>query len=123
MKFTLDQSRDVNVVVAFEPGRLKVRDLTVEGSVIISASQIIADWAASSSDDLSATDLDAALALEPEILLLGTGPRLTFPAPDVHAYVTGRGVGFEVMDTAAACRTYNVLVYEERSVVAALFLS
>ena len=64
----------------------------------------------------------AHLALGPEILVLGTGARHVFPPPATHTHVLSRGVGFEVMDTAAACRTYNVLVQERRRVVAALIL-
>jgi uncharacterized protein len=53
---------------------------------------------------------------------LGTGPTQRFPAAGVRSAVTGRGVGFEVMDLGAACRTFNILVQEERKVAAALFL-
>jgi uncharacterized protein len=63
-----------------------------------------------------------ALAMSPEILILGTGERLQFPASALYAELAGRGIGLEVMDTAAACRTYNVLVNEDRPVVAALIL-
>jgi uncharacterized protein len=56
------------------------------------------------------------------VLLLGTGRRLTFPSPALFAAVTGAGIGFEVMDTAAACRTFNILLAEDRGVVAALVI-
>jgi uncharacterized protein len=60
------------------------------------------------------------LVLAPDLVVLGTGERLRFPPHGVRAQVTALGVGFEIMDTAAACRTYNVLVLEGRKVVAAL---
>ena len=64
----------------------------------------------------------SALALQPEILLIGTGRRLVFPAHSLYAELFRKGIGLEVMDTTAACRTYNILLSEGREVVAALFM-
>ena len=122
MKFTLESAGDVNIVTAFEPGRIRIRDRDMSASLIVSATEIIADWPVSSSSELTVELLDSALSLEPEILLLGTGTRHTFPSPALHSHVLSRGVGFEVMDTAAACRTYNVLIQEQRRAVAALIV-
>jgi len=61
-------------------------------------------------------------ALQPEIVVLGSGPRQRFPEPRLLAAIMTRGIGCEVMDTGAACRTYNVLVSEGRRAVAALLL-
>jgi uncharacterized protein len=59
--------------------------------------------------------------MTPEVVLLGTGVRLYIPEIDITAYFNSRGVGFEVMDTGAACRAFNVLIAEDRRVVAVLF--
>jgi uncharacterized protein len=72
--------------------------------------------------DISLQSLQPALDLEPEILLLGTGARTMFPEPALLAELSRRRIGFEAMDTAAACRTYNVLAHEDRAVVAALLI-
>jgi uncharacterized protein len=73
-------------------------------------------------EDLEVEHLQAVLALEPQIILLGTGERQVFPAPAIAAAVQAAGIGLEVMDTRAACRTYNVLVQEGRRVAAALIV-
>ena len=73
-------------------------------------------------DELSEADLDAVFALQPEIVVLGSGARQRFPDTRLLAVILARGIGCEVMDTGAACRTYNVLVSESRRAVAALFL-
>jgi uncharacterized protein len=59
---------------------------------------------------------------EPEVILVGTGDRIRFPHPEVYAHVISQGVGIEFMDTGAACRTYNVLLSEDRRVIAAIII-
>jgi uncharacterized protein len=78
-------------------------------------------WAVDSPAALSVEDLERAVELRPEILLIGTGPRLVMPANNLMQRLGTQGIGVEIMDTPAACRTYNVLVHEQRRVVAALF--
>jgi uncharacterized protein len=73
-------------------------------------------------DDLIGLGLARTLALEPELVLLGTGARQIFPAPSFGAQFLRAGIGFEVMDTSAACRTFNVLVGEQRRVAAMLLV-
>jgi uncharacterized protein len=68
------------------------------------------------------TDIAPVLELEPEILLLGSGRQLVFPRQEIYGQVLGRNIGLEVMDTAAACRTFNILAAEGRRVAAALIL-
>ena len=79
-------------------------------------------WSAPEPAALTLDDLAPALALQPEILLLGTGNRLVFPDGQIHARILALGIGFEVMDSGAACRTYNILMSEQRRVVAALLM-
>jgi uncharacterized protein len=74
-------------------------------------------------DELTAADLEPVLALQPEVLLLGSGVRQVFPPHELLARLYAARVGFEVMDTGAACRTYNVLVGEGREVAAALLIT
>ena len=71
-------------------------------------------------EDVDLARLEVALALAPDVIVLGTGERLRFPAPGLRGKIQARGVGLEIMDTAAACRTYNVLALEGRNVLAAL---
>ena len=78
------------------------------------------DWPVTRFADLRAEDFAFLRDLQAEIVLLGTGPRQRFPHPRLTAALANAGVGLEVMDVQAACRTYNILVAEERKVAAAL---
>ncbi|HET7921877.1 MAG TPA: Mth938-like domain-containing protein [Gammaproteobacteria bacterium] len=123
MKFSKDRaSADVNVIRAYAPGRINVNDTLISRSFILSPGQLIEDWAPQAPDDITLEHLQAALALKPEILVIGTGTALQFPAASLTAEIQRRGIGLEVLDTAAACRTYNVLVSENRNVVAVLLM-
>jgi uncharacterized protein len=93
---------------------------TIAGSFILSPRHLIRDWAPASIEELLAEHLRAMLELQPELILLGTGPRLQFPDSGLLAEVYRQQVGVEIMDTAAACRTYNILMTEGRFVVAGL---
>ena len=73
-------------------------------------------------ESLLAIDAARIMALDPEVLLLGTGTQHAFPPAQFSARFLSRGVGFEAMNTGAACRTYNVLVGEQRRVVAMLLI-
>ena len=120
MKFTLESNAAVNLITAYGNGEICLRERTLRGSVIVAPTEVIEDWAVSSIEDLVMSALEPVLALAPDLIVLGTGNRLRFPPHGLRSQVTARGIGFEVMDTAAACRTYNVLVLEGRKVVAAL---
>ena len=92
------------------------------GGLIVTPEQIL-PWSAASFDALTEADLAACLELNPEILLLGTGPKQRFPHPRLTRALMEKRIGVEAMDLQAACRTYNILMAEERRVVAALLFS
>ena len=79
-------------------------------------------WAPAAVEQLSAEHFEQVLALRPELVIFGSGPRIRFISPALIRSLIERGIGVETMDTAAACRTYNVLVAEGRSAVAALLV-
>jgi len=79
-------------------------------------------WPVSAFAALAEAHFAALAALGPEVVLLGTGGRLRFPHPRLSAPLARAGIGLEVMDVQAACRTYNILMAEERRVLAALIL-
>lgn len=91
-------------------------------SFIITADAIIDDWPATSANTLRAEDMAPILALQPDVVLLGTGKKQVFPAAEVMAACLGRGIGIEPMDNAAAARTHTILTGEDRHVVAAFIL-
>jgi uncharacterized protein len=122
MRFAPDSTSGINLIRAYGNGELRVNENIYRGAVILSAATVIADANIHNLDQLVAMDLSRTLALEPELVLLGTGARQVFPAPSFGAQFLRVGIGFEVMDTSAACRTYNVLVGEQRRVAALLLL-
>ena len=123
MKFTLEATSRVNLIRGYSAQEIRIGEQRLQASCIVSADSVIAEWAPRSFADLAPEHLEAILALKPELVLLGTGLSQRFPPPTIRSAFTARGVGLEVMDLGAACRTFNVLVQEERQVAAALFLS
>ena len=101
----------------------KVNDRVLETSFILAPNELIEGWQAGASADLVPDDLAPLLALNPELVLLGTGDRQAFPSAAVMAACLTRGIGIEVMTNAAAARTFNVLAGEGRRVVAGFLLA
>ena len=120
MKFMQEVRPAANVVTGFSPEAVTVGAQRLSGPLAVSAEQLLHPWSAAPLAELTLAHFAPVLAWQPEILLLGTGERQRFPAPALIAALLGRRVGLEVMDSRAACRTYNVLVGESRAVVLAL---
>jgi uncharacterized protein len=119
-----DRARAVpgsNAFTGYGPGYIEVNGTRHTSSVVVSAERVEA-WTARSVRDLARADFAALVDLAPEILLLGTGATFTFPEPAALADLHAARIGVEVMDTQAACRTYNILLGEGRNVVAALIV-
>lgn len=87
---------------------------------IISGEQIIPHWDVKTAEDICEASLEAIFDLQPEVVIIGTGEAQVFLPPATQVHFFRRGLGFEVMTTDAACRTFNVLASEGRNVVAAL---
>jgi len=121
MKISLDNGTADYRITAYEPGSIRINEEMIESAVIISATGYRL-WQADTVESLTEALLITALEEKPDILLLGTGERQQFPAPSLMKPIAESGTGLEVMDTAAACRTYNILMAEDRHVVAALLL-
>ena len=123
MKFNLDRPATAHIVRSYAPGLIRIGDRDIAASVIVTASTLIEPWRPRRMMDLAAADLEPVLALRPEVLLLGSGARQVFPPHELLARLHAARIGVEVMDTGAACRTYNVLVGEGRAVAAALIIA
>ncbi len=102
---------------------MQVGEQWIHSHLIISAQNLLIDWNVSDPNSLTLADLELAISFEPELIILGTGNSVCIPNLDLMAEAANQGIGLEIMDTPAACRTYNVLVHENRAVVAALFLA
>jgi uncharacterized protein len=132
MKITLEQFGGIYTLHSYSDETIIIRPpnatpgdedklLRLKGSCLLSAQLLTDDWPPQQLTELSAEHLQAVRKLNPEVLLLGSGNKMRFPSREQMAALVRLGIGYEVMDTAAACRTYNVLVSEGRKVVAALF--
>jgi uncharacterized protein len=105
------------------PGSVVVMDRVLTRSFLLAPGRLVEDWPAVSAAQLDEAALAPILALEPELVLLGTGERQVFPPREWQVALLGRRIGLEVMANAAACRTYNLLAGEGRRVVAAMLLA
>jgi uncharacterized protein len=120
----------INTFSGYGEGYVMVNGQRLEHSVIVLPERMVEDWEATVFEALTSAQLESLLTLAQEdrleVVLLGTGNRLRFPPADMLRPVAGRfaaaGIGFEFMDVHAACRTYNILVAEERKVAAALLI-
>ena len=109
------------IIESYGNGGFRVSGETFRGSTLV-LPEWSAPWPPASIDELDLASLEAVLAAEPpvEVLLIGCGRAMAFIDPDLCAAARARGVALEPMDTGAACRTYNVLMAEDRRVAAAL---
>jgi uncharacterized protein len=120
MKIQLEAGAGRNIIRSYATGHITVNQERFDGSLIVTPHQIVTDWRPRSFTDLTAADFDIIVAMNPEVVLLGTGRRLQFPVSALTRGLAAVQLGLEVMDTGAACRTYNILMSEGRNVVAAL---
>jgi uncharacterized protein len=122
MRFTQDPSSVRNLIRSYAPGEIKINDQIFHHPLIVAPTSIAPGPAVSDAGELTAAHTADIVALAPELVLVGTGPRQVFPAAEFGAQFLRAGIGFEVMDTGAACRTFNVLAAEQRRVVALLLV-
>jgi uncharacterized protein len=120
LKFHLESATALNMFTGYGDGYVMVNGQRVERSVVVLPDRILPDWPATTFEELAAEHFSVLADLGLEIVLLGTGKRLRFPPPEVLRPLIRTGLGVEVMDIQAACRTYNILVAEARKVAAAL---
>ncbi len=122
MRFSFDSDLNHYSITGYGLDWVRVNSQEFRRSLIISPEQLVSDWPPQTFGDLVEAHFEMIARLEPEIVLLGTGSRQRFPRPPLLRTLLTRGVGVEIMDTAAACRTYNVIMLEGRRVAAALLL-
>ncbi|HLD14168.1 MAG TPA: Mth938-like domain-containing protein [Burkholderiales bacterium] len=111
-----------NFIHAYGPGQVTINQQVHRRSLLVTSGQLITDWPPQSFGELLAQHFEQIRALNPEVVVLGTGARLQFPrTADTRALIQAN-IGLEVMDTGAACRTYNILMQDGRRVAAALLM-
>lgn len=122
MKLHLQSVGTQCTFTGYGAGFVMVNGQRYSKSVIVTADAVRTDWDAPSFDALTSAHFERLAALGSEIVLFGSGARCRFPSAALIQFVRGAGVGFEVMDTQAACRTYNILLAEDRKVAAAVLI-
>ncbi len=122
MDLSLDHSEGHLLVRRVGGHTVTLIDRELAASFLLAPDQVVENWPVDSASMLEAGHVDALLALQPELVILGTGERQAFPAAAFMAGFLRKGIGIEVMDNAAAARTYNLLASEGRRVVAGFIL-
>ncbi len=122
MKLHASAPSALNTFSGYGDGFVAINGQRHEANIVVMPEQLL-PWGAASFDALTETDFDLFLGLDLEILLLGTGPKQRFPHPRLTKALAAKRIGVEVMDLQAACRTYNILMAEERRVAAALLFT
>lgn len=110
-------------ITAYSSDSVTINAVTYHDSLVLSASEIHSPWAVSSLDQIDVDSFAAVIRLNPEVVLLGTGEKQCFPDAKIFALFGEQGIGLEVMDNGALCRTFNILAAEDRVVVAAILLA
>ena len=122
MQFNLENGGGGNLIQRHENGAVTIGGQRYEKSLIVFPDKIVSDWPVDSLESLRMDNLKSIISAKPEVFLLGTGKTQIFPSMELMAELARNKRSVDVMDTAAACRTYNVLVSEFRQVVVALIL-
>jgi uncharacterized protein len=122
MNLEPDTSSSKYAVRGYDHAGVLINDRRFESSLILTPVLLKEHWPPQSIDELRLEHLKALIELSPEIVLLGTGAQLHFPDPEINGVFINAGIGFEVMNTAAACRSFMILASEARNVAAALII-
>ena len=122
MKLQSDLHSGANTITGYGDGYVEINQIPYAHAVLLSSDGAISAWPVESFDNLEASDFDQMIALKPELILIGTGSRQRFPKPELLKSLISAKIGFEIMDSQAACRTYNILVGEGRQVLLALIV-
>jgi uncharacterized protein len=121
MKFQLETAPGRNVFTGYGEGYVAINRERHECGLIVGGDRLLFDWPARW-EDLNAGHFEFLRTLQPEIVLLGTGPTQKFPHPALPRCLYEARIGLEIMTTDAACRTYNILVAEGRNAFAAIWM-
>ena len=120
VELSREQPGDKIYVRAVDVNGITIADNTYHSPLILSPNSIYTNWTVNAADGISEETLRPVFEFEPEVVIIGTGKVQHFLDPEIMMLFHHEGIGIEVMSTQAACRTFNILVMEDRNVVAAL---
>ena len=122
MKLQSDPHSGANTITGYGDGYVEINQIPYNHAVLLSSDGAISAWPVALFDGLKESDFAQMVDLKPELILIGTGSRQRFPKPELLKSLILAKIGFEIMDSQAACRTYNILVGEGRQVLLALIV-
>ncbi|ANI99010.1 hypothetical protein A8O14_02210 [Polynucleobacter wuianus] len=122
MKLQSDPHSGANTITGYGDGYVEINQVSYAHAVLLSSDGAISQWPAKAFDNLETSHFAQMVNLKPELILIGTGSRQRFPKPELLKPLIDAKIGFEIMDSQAACRTYNILVGEGRQVLLALIV-
>lgn len=124
MKIELDSENPAsNKIISYSDDSFTLKNKVIKSNIVISNDRLIENWCVASYKILALQHMDSIIEWQPEIILLGTGKESGFQNYELLSHFAAKNIGFEVMNTGAACRSYNLLIDEGRNVVACLFLN
>jgi uncharacterized protein len=122
MKFAQDSQEDGYVITAYDDNSVSINGKTFSQSLVVAGTRLHEHWDIADIELLTSSHIELVLSFQPELIIIGTGNNLVFPAVEIYSGIIEYGIGVDFMDTGAACRTYNILMSEGRDVVAGLIL-
>ena len=122
MKLQSDPHSGANTISGYGDGYVEINQTPYAHAVLLSSDGAISEWPVQSFEGLEASHFTQMVDLNPELILIGTGSKQRFPKPELLKSLILAKIGFEIMDSQAACRTYNILVGEGRQVLLALIV-
>ena len=122
MKLQSDPHSGANAITGYGNGYVEINQIPYDHAVILKSDGTISEWPVKSFEELEAGHFAQMVDFKPELVLIGTGSRQRFPKPELLKPLIAAKIGFEIMDSQAACRTYNILVGEGRQVLLALLV-
>lgn len=122
MKFARDQIDSRYLIEAYEEGWIRVGNAEFHHNLLLMPDRLRDPWELENLTDLSADNIAQLAGYQPDVILVGSGTKQLFSHPSLFSPLMQAGIGYEVMPTRAACRTYNILLAEDRRVLAALII-
>jgi len=123
MKIELDnENSSSNKIISYSDDSFTLKDKKIASNLVISKDHLIESWSVEHYNVLTLQQMDKIIAWQPEVIIIGAGKESGIQNQELLAYITSKNIGLEIMNTGAACRSYNLLIDEGRNVVACLFL-
>ena len=122
MKFAQDSQEDGYVITAYDDNSVSINGKTFSQSLVVASTRLHEHWDIADIELLNSSHIELVLSFQPELIIIGTGKNLVFPAIEIYSGIIEHGVGVDFMGTGPACRTYTILMSEGRDVVAGLIL-